>query len=1197
MLMLSKILVLFLSFITFSVVYSQEVTHSHSSPYSFIENKGQWDEKVLFKSHFDGGNLWIEQHKMLFHLQDFSEMQEAHVNGKASFNGNPTIPQTVLHVNFIGSNEIEEIEKALPTKNYYNYFLGKDPSKWSSEVRGYAEAVMHDLYEGVDLKLIEDKEQLKYEFHVQPHVSSSQIKLQYVGQEQIRISRKGDLVVKTSLGEIIEQKPYAYQIINGSIREVQCDFVLVDDVVTFALGEYNPNVILVIDPVLIFATYSGSITDNFGMTATYGNDGTAYSGGMIYGNSYPTPDPLAYNTSSNFTVVSNGTYGITDAFVSKYSPDGSTMIWTTFIGGGDGTQGTETAQSMICDVNNNLYLYGSTSSLDFPIQGGFQTSHGGGVANVNFYQNGVYFTNNGTDIYVVKISENGQNLLASTYVGGSANDGVNYNPVSLPYNTVAKYDSLVTNYGDQFRGEIFLDSAGNCMIASCTRSTDFPVQNAFQPVNAGRQDGVIFKLSSDLSSMQWSSYYGGLKNDACYSLKLDASSNIVYSGGTNSLDLTNTLSGWQPNYNGGGADGFVAKLSSDGSAIMNASYIGTSNYDQSFFVETDRVNNVYLVGQSSGGTFPVINAPFVVPGSGQFIIKLDSTLNTALNATVFGDGNPMFDISPSAFLVDICGNIYVSGWGANLLQSSDLLGNMPITSDAIYSTAPNGFDFYLIAIDNQFSNLLYGTYYGEPGNIREHVDGGTSRFDKNGVIYQSVCGACGASPGGAATTAGAWSQTDLSSNCNNLVFKFDFEITPVAEFTVDNTIGCQPFTVNFTNTSNVTDTYLWDFGNNDTTSVIYEPIRIYDSVGVFQVYLYVTDSACQLSDTAQITITVYDSLELSTSNDIAICTSVPIAMTAFSNGTATEFIWSSNINFTDTLNTDLSDSNFTHTPLGDFTYYIQVSNSGCSLVDSIIVQVTSSALTITGNNSICAGDQTVIVAESTNPLITFNNFSWTPDSVLVAPSTTNSVTISAQTSQYIYVSATSSSGCLATDSILINIGYIPDNLVSATASDYTVPEGATVTLFGQPSGYSYQWTPSSLVDSPNSQNTEATVNQTTLFTFYVTDGICTKSDTVLIKTYDFQCDDPYLFVPNAFTPNGDGENDVLYVRGPAIQEMVFRIFDRWGEMVFESYERPFGWDGTFKGKLMNPDVYDYYLKVTCIDLQESIIKGNFTLIR
>ena len=190
------------------------------------------------------------------------------------------------------------------------------------------------------------------------------------------------------------------------------------------------------------------------------------------------------------------------------------MIWTTFLGGGDATQGTETANSLICDTDNNVYIYGATSSLDFPIVNGYQSTHSGGT-NAQFYFNGVYFTGVGTDIFVSKISANGQNLIGSTYVGGTENDGINYKVTSGTYNSVAAYDSLTFNYGDQFRGEIMLDSVNNILIASCTRSTDFPTVSPFQATNAGMQDGVIFKLNSDLSSLQFSSYYGGTNNDAC----------------------------------------------------------------------------------------------------------------------------------------------------------------------------------------------------------------------------------------------------------------------------------------------------------------------------------------------------------------------------------------------------------------------------------------------------------------------------------------------------------------------------------------------------------------------------------------------------------------------------------------------------------------------------------------------------------
>jgi gliding motility-associated-like protein len=365
---------------------------------------------------------------------------------------------------------------------------------------------------------------------------------------------------------------------------------------------------------------------------------------------------------------------------------------------------------------------------------------------------------------------------------------------------------------------------------------------------------------------------------------------------------------------------------------------------------------------------------------------------------------------------------------------------------------------------------------------------------------------------------------------------------------------------------------------------------------VYQVYLYVTDSICLLTDTAEITIIVTDSLELSTTVDQELCVPIPIDLIAYTNGTADEFVWSSNINFTDTLNPNILDSVFTTTPPGPMTYYVEVSNAGCSIIDSVVVDFIGSALILSANDSICAGETTLITATNTNPSITFD-YTWAPDSVIVNPSITNTILVSPNTTQYVYVTASSNTGCVVEDSILITVGNIPNGTIIATASEYTVPSGTTVTLYGNPSGYTYSWSPQTGLVNPFAQSTQATVDQTTLYTLTASDGICEKSDTVLITVYQFICDNPYLYIPNAFSPNNDGENDVLYVRGPAIKDMVFRIYDRWGELVFESFDRIQGWDGTFRGKQMDPDVYDYYLKVICIDDVESIIKGNITLLR
>src|SRR5690554_5093859 len=179
---------------------------------------------------------------------------------------------------------------------------------------------------------------------------------------------------------------------------------------------------------------------------------------------------------------------------------------------------------------------------------------------------------------------------------------------------------------------------------------------------------------------------------------------------------------------------------------------------------------------------------------------------------------------------------------------------MPVTTNAFQSTPPSGFDFYLMVVERDFNSLLYGSYLGSASS-KEHVDGSTSRFDKDGIVYQGVCGGCGGHSD-FPTTPNAWSSENLSSNCNALVFKFDFNLIPNAEFTVDKSVGCAPFEVKFSNSSTESDSYLWNFGNGSLDSTTLEPTVTYTQAGTYEVMLTVTDSICLLTDTAIMIIEV-----------------------------------------------------------------------------------------------------------------------------------------------------------------------------------------------------------------------------------------------------------------------------------------------------------------------------------------------------
>jgi len=435
---LSKYVSLLLLF-SFSLAYAGDGIR-------FIENKGQWKQAFLYKANLGNGALFLEKTAFTY---NFYNANNYHFH---NFNTNETPEKLKSHafrISFLEANKNSSIENRNTFPEYYNYFLGKNKSYWKSNIKAYQKVYYNNIYSEIDLTIYSLGSKLKYDLIVKPTGNYKVIQFNYEGQDKLNIDKNGNLHIITSINEIIEQKPYAYQIINGNKVEVSCKFVLKKNTISFKIkeDEYNRKYELVIDPILIFASYSGSNADNFGMTATYGFDGSLFAGGTTFNIGYPTTLG-AFDTSFNGSPAQ----GITDVVITRYDSTGTNLIYSTYIGG---TQ-AETVHSIIASENNELYIYGATSSTDFPVTiGAYDQSFNGGNF-LSFPQNGTVF-NNGTDIYVAKINITGTNLLGCTYIGGSANDGVNH--------TVNQsYDTLMNNYGDQYRGEVMIDDDGNCYI-------------------------------------------------------------------------------------------------------------------------------------------------------------------------------------------------------------------------------------------------------------------------------------------------------------------------------------------------------------------------------------------------------------------------------------------------------------------------------------------------------------------------------------------------------------------------------------------------------------------------------------------------------------------------------------------------------------------------------------------------------------
>lgn len=1299
----------------------------------FTENKGQWATAIRYKADLDGGALFVEDDCFTYYFYDKNAIHENHLKVNRPLK---KIRSHAFKMNFVNANKNILFEQSNKSKEYKNYFIGNDPQYWKGFVYSWGQIIAKNIYSGIDMETHGIKNGIKYQFNIAPNANYKQIKLDFKGIDKIWIN-KGSLHIKTSLNEIIDQEPIAWQIIHNKKVYITCKYKVQDNIVSFELSnKYKPEYPLYIDPVLVFASYTGSTADNFGLSATYDSHGNLFAGGLVYNVGYPT-------TTGAFDETYNGAvqYGRTDISISKFDSTGTTLIYSTYLGGANNT---EVVHSMVANSNDELCIYGTTGSDDFPVTSGAYNATFKGGNSFQAASNGTFFEN-GTDCFVTRFNHSGTQLIGSTFMGGSDNDGLN-TPANLAY-----------NYGDFFRGEINIDSNDNIIVGSCTYSSDFPTtSNAVQAVKNDALDGCLFKFDATLQNLLYSSFVGGNQDDAIYAIAIDGD-NVYITGGTASTNLSGTAGTYQSTFAGGTADGFVAKISTNSNTPIVTSYIGTNVYDQSFFIQLDALKNVYLLGQTTG-LFPYIGSVYQNPNSGQFIMKLDSTLSTVFFSTTFGNGNGTTNISPSAFLVDDCEHIYISGWTGNLLMGVPTTG-MPLTNNAFQSTT-DGFDFYLAVFEQDMDSMIYATYFGG-AQSHEHVDGGTSRFDKKGIVYQALCAGCGGHDD-FPTTTGAWSTTNNSTNCNVGVFKFDFEIGVVsADFIATPMSGCAPLEVHFTNLS--PNNYLWDFGNNDTTSVELNPVRTFTNAGTYPVKLITRDvNSCNQADTVIKYITVQPGLSPSFSYTNAPCTNT----VNFSDlsGNMYPSISSWQWNFGDSVTSSLQNPIHTFTQPGTYTVQLSISdNSGCSgTIDTVItlsaleaepaivsscgnntVQFNAqpnnagnylwnfgntgapnntSALQSTtylypdtglyhaylvvywGNNNMCSDtaffdihinppfnasftshqdscSNVVSFLETTNvsgnPSVQWqwnfgdgqssvlqnpdNNFQpgnyivnlivtaqngcvdtvssnisiksyppysispdtllclvpadillearggdfyyWMPDSAFNNPSTPNQlVTVHENTTYSVIIGRINSQGdtCRQLFSTHITISSVGLAQIAVEAEHDTIfaGESTSVNVSINQGNYTFQWQPAESVDKPNSDNIVVTPPNTTEYTLTVTEGnSCRRTEKVKIVVFKAVCDKTGIYIPNTFSPNNDGNNDVLRVRGNYISQLYFAIYNRWGEKVFETNDKNIGWDGYYQGHLADPGVFGWFLKATCRNGEVFEDKGNVTLIR
>ncbi len=995
-----------ISFLTILILLSSYSLKAHdtgSYQLAFKENKNQWNPVVKFSGQVPGGTIFLEQQGFTYRLLNGDDLKDIHPYPKGETR---VVHGHVYKVDFLGSNASATLSTEGKSAFYCNYFIGNDVSKWASDVHEYQKVTYQNLYPNIDMSVYGKDFTLKYDLIVHPHGKAEAIQFRYRGMDNIYL-KDGNLIIETSVGKVVEVKPYAYQIVNGTQKEVVCNYKLENDVLSFEFPKgYKKSADLIIDPTLIFSTYTGSSADEFGFTATYDNEGNMYLGGLVNGNlgQYPV-SPGAFQQTFGGGSTADGIAYPCDISIMKLSSDGKNRIYATYLGGSN----NETPHSLIVNSLGQLCIYGRTYSPNFP-------------TTANAYRKTQY---GGADITVTILSADGSSLIGSTYIGGSLADGVNYDP------TESGLGNLKYNYADDARGEIITDRDNNIYVASCTNSSDFPITNgAYQSIIGGEQDGCVFKLSPDASSLIFSTYIGGSNDDAAYSMDLKPDRSVYVAGGTMSSNFPSANNGVNKNYLGGTFDGFLAHLSADGTTLLHSTFVGTSADDQTYFVKLDLSENVYVVGQSLG-TYPVINAQYSVPKSGQYITKYNPQLSSIIYSTVFGNGNGKDNISPTAFLVDTCENVYVCGWGNNKLfqfiHTTDMT-NMPLTDDA-YQKTTDGTDFYIFVMRKDAESLLYGSYFGGSGAI-EHVDGGTSRFDRKGIIYEAICAGCGGNSL-TPTTPGVWSNTNNSPNCNALGFKMQLNriITRIKDTTY---YGCSPLTITFQNLSVDADSVYWYFDDGTHSNEI-NPTHTFTEARTYHIYLAgVNHATCNVYDTAKAVI-------------------------------------------------------------------------------KVIAQPSKPDFTISPANPFVKG-----TVEFQNQTTSGSTWLWVVDSVAI----------------------------------------------------------------------SHDRDATQIYDTSGIHQVCLYVNKSEM----CPDSVC--------KTFRVESK-PAIDVPNAFSPNDDGRNDIFFVRGIGVAQLNLKIFNRWGQKVFETTDINIGWDGQYKGVPQEMDVYAWELNATLDDLNQTKVvrNGNVTLIR
>jgi len=645
----------------------------------------------------------------------------------ASKSSTKSLPSThgtaAIHMHLAGGNPQSQIIAGNELPGRSNYFLGNDPSQWHTNVEQYERISYRDVYPGINMAFYGVQKQLEFDFIVAPGAIPAEIRLAVAGAHRIATDNFGNLILASSLGEVALHKPVAYQQKDGARQPVEARFVLQPhNQVTFEIGNYDRTRELVIDPSVTYATYLGGTGEDDGNAIAIDSSGNAYITGQTKSTDFPTKNPLygtnkggfdvfvtklsgatgslgslvystfiggssddsgnavALDASGNIFVAGGtkssdfptlGAYqstlkGATNAFVLELNSTGSTLMYSTFLGG----TGTDVASGLALDSSGNAYVAGSTTSTDFPPKNPLPSETAGG--------------------FVSELNPSGNALVYSTYLGAGPRDftaavavdatgkayvtGGTESPIFKTTPGVvqptcgtdgncngAVYDAFVSVIqagGGSFSYSTFLggsasdeglgiaiDSAGDAYVTGVTQSSNFPTKNPIQAKFGGVQNAFVAELNPAGTALLYSTYLGGSGSDAGSGIAVDGSGNAYVTGETGSSNFPVSPNATQPKL-GGGNDAFISEIKSGGSALVFSTYLGGSLNENTSTINgggslagiaVDNAGaNIYVTGSTASTDFPTVAAEQTATGGtgDAFVAKYSLTGTTTGSFTV-----------------------------------------------------------------------------------------------------------------------------------------------------------------------------------------------------------------------------------------------------------------------------------------------------------------------------------------------------------------------------------------------------------------------------------------------------------------------------------------------------------------------------------------------------------------------------------